>query len=72
LNVEQLIAQQISRKIKNASVTVTRVGPHFEVTVKSDLFLGLPPIERQQRVYLALDRVPVEVLARVCAINCIE
>lgn len=51
---EQQIGDLVRAAIPGARVSVGGDGYHVDVTVVSDVFTGLRPVQRQQRVYAAL------------------
>jgi acid stress-induced BolA-like protein IbaG/YrbA len=51
---EQQIGDLVRGAIPDALVSVGGDGYHVDVSVVSDAFTGLRPVQRQQRVYAAL------------------
>jgi acid stress-induced BolA-like protein IbaG/YrbA len=51
---EQQIADLVRAAFPGAEVRVGGDGYHFELTVVSEAFAGLRPVQRQQRVYATL------------------
>jgi len=51
---EQQIAELVRAAFPEARVSVGGDGYHVELEVVSDVFAGLRPVQRQQRVYAVL------------------
>ena len=51
---ELLIKEALEREFPSATIDVQVDGSHCQVTVISDVFEGLRPVARQQRVYAPL------------------
>ena len=51
---EAIIKKALEGEFPGATIDVQLAGSHCQVTVISDLFEGLRPVARQQRVYAPL------------------
>ena len=51
---ESMIKEALKSEFPGASIDVQLDGSHCQVTVISDVFEGLRPVARQQRVYAPL------------------
>ena len=51
---ESIIVSALQAEFPGASIDVHLDGSHCQITVISDLFEGLRPVARQQRVYAPL------------------
>lgn len=51
---ESVIVNALQAEFPGASIDVQLDGSHCQITVISDLFEGLRPVARQQRVYAPL------------------
>lgn len=65
-----LLVKQITQKIPGASVAVASAGGLYELVVTAPKFAGMDRADRAALVYGAIERVPLELLARVAAIEC--
>lgn len=64
-----VIAAAVRRRLPAAAVTVTPGPDGYAVVVRAAWRL-VDPADRPAEVYRAFDRLPVDLVARVCRIDC--
>jgi hypothetical protein len=69
LTGEDVLYDILARKFATCGVSAEADGYH--VNVQDETFRGLSRSDRESRVYEALERVPLTLLARVRSITCV-
>lgn len=70
MNAARLLVSVVSRKLPGAEVTATSTSTGLCLAVTSKQFRGLDRADREAMVYASLDKVPLELLARIVQITC--
>lgn len=60
----------IRRRLPGARIEITLVGNQYVLSVASVTFSRLSNVDRQGVVYAAMERVPLDLVARVADIFC--
>jgi len=72
MTASELLTGLIRRRVPRADVAVIPLEDKYAIRVVSDHFQGADTAERQSIVYKALDRAPLELVARISNIECFE
>lgn len=70
MTAAQLITTAIRRKFIGSEVVVTSGTSGYSLHVAAKHFDRLSPGDAQAQVYATLDRLPIEVVARIATIEC--
>lgn len=65
-----LLAQTVKKKFPAGSVRVEPTDQGYEVNVSAEQFRGKSAADCQLEVYQALERIPINLIAQISAINC--